>query len=135
MLENISEKVTGFTLLIFGIITILFTGFSVYQVFTAKSRPVELFHFDGIKIDIGQIIQAQLPPELAELNTPGKSMQEIIPANMVNEPLNISAHLFLMSFIGGIGFKLSKLGVLLIRPIVVKMKEKKEKTSNRAQQP
>jgi len=48
----------------------------------------------------------------------------IIPPGVLDNALNLSAHFFLMSFIGGFGYKLAMIGVNLIRPIVIKTGDK-----------
>lgn len=122
-----SEKIVGYVLLVFGVIIILFSGWNVYGVFTKRIQPVQLFGFKGIGIDMGQIISNALPKDLAPLT--GTNLQpaqktEIIPAEMLNGLLDIMAQIILMGFIGGAGYKLASLGVMLLRPVEVKMKEK-----------
>jgi len=48
----------------------------------------------------------------------------IIPPGVLDSALNLSAHFFLMTFIGGFGYKLAMIGVNLIRPIVIKTGDK-----------
>lgn len=124
-----SEKVIGYILLVFGIITIIFSGYSVYSVFTKRAKPVQLFTFKGIGLDANQLISNSLPPEAATLLKPGNK-QEIIPADLLNDSSNIFAHLLLMGFIGSVGYKIASLGVQLTRPIVVKLNTK-EATPNK----
>jgi len=47
-----------------------------------------------------------------------------IPTTTISAPLNSFAHLVLMMFIGSIGFKISSLGTMLVRPVIVKLKAK-----------
>lgn len=44
----------------------------------------------------------------------------LIPKEALSNTLNLSAHFFLMVFIGGFGYKLAMIGVNLVRPIVIK---------------
>ena len=48
----------------------------------------------------------------------------ILPSGVLDNALNLSAHFFLMAFIGGFGYKLAMIGVNLIRPIVIKTGDK-----------
>ncbi|MBU0569957.1 hypothetical protein KKB40_04215, partial [Patescibacteria group bacterium] len=48
---------------------------------------------------------------------------ELVKPELINQPLNLSAHLFLMSFLVNAGFKIASLGNQLLRPIRVKLKE------------
>lgn len=120
-----SEKIIGYVLLAMGVGIILFSAGSVYGVFTKKIQPVQLFGFGGIGVDMGQIINNALPKELAPLTGSQPTQKtEIIPAEMLNSLLNIMAEIILMGFVGGAGYKLASLGVMLLRPVEVKVKEK-----------
>ena len=127
-----TEKVFGYLLIALGILIILFSTISVFDVFTRKAKPVQLFNFKGIKFDMSQMLIASLPPETAALLPQNRNEAkgvEIIPAQLINDTSNVFAHLLLMSFIAGIGSKLANIGVLLVRPIVVKLKTKEVKES------
>ena len=103
-----SEKISGYLLLLGGLIIIFYSAFSIYQVFTKQSQPIQLFSGEGIKVEI-----------------PGsKAPSELIPADQLNEISNLTAHYLLMSFLVSIGFKISSLGVQLLRPIEVKLATK-----------
>lgn len=107
-----TEKITGYCLLVFGIFLILGSALSVYRVFTNQARPVQVFNFEPISLDLGQSL---IPIPKAQ----------IISAAMLNDTSNLAAHLFLMGFIASVGQKLASLGIQLIRPIVVKLNEQK----------
>lgn len=102
-----SEKVIGYALLIVGVIVIVFAAVSVVTVFTGHAQPVQLFNFSAMSIALA----------------PGAKPVELFSARDLNQTANITAQLFLMGFIAGIGEKLASLGVQLVRPIVVKAKE------------
>jgi len=122
-----TEKVLGYLLITFGILIILISTISVFDVFTRKTKPVQLFNFKGIKFDMSQMLIGSLPVETAKLLPQNRAQSEgveIIPAQLINDSSNVFAHLLLMSFIAGIGGRLANIGVLLIRPIVVKLKAK-----------
>lgn len=118
-----SERVTGYSLLGIGIIIMLFALVNIYLVFTSKIQPIQLFETSGISFDMKSLLP-QLP-QGASINQPSSNM-ELIPKGSINQMLNVSAHFFLMSFVMTFGFKISSLGVMLIRPVVVKLKEAKE---------
>ena len=122
--ENMSERMTGYILLVFGIIIILFSGLNVYLVFTGKIKPVAVFGLSGIQLDLGKLISNSLPTGALPPGTTLSQKEEIIPSQLINDPLNLTAHLFFMGFMGSVGYKLGSLGVMLLRPVVVKMKEK-----------
>ena len=99
-----------------------------------------LFRFQSISIDSSQLVNQTydlnmegLPPEQVALLEQVFDQQkqttsqkiEILPAEILNQTTNVFGHLILMGFIASIGYKVAGLGVLLIRPIVVKLKEDK----------
>lgn len=115
--ELVSEKIIGYLLLLTGIIIILYAVINIYQVFSGKATPIELFASDGISLDLAAIVgEGKLPSE-------GNFKTEIISPDILNTSLNIFAHIFFMGFIVNVGFKIANLGTLLIRPINVKLKE------------
>jgi len=52
--------------------------------------------------------------------------QELISSDLLNESSNLAAHLFLMGFMASIGYKIGSLGIQMLRPIVVKVREAKQ---------
>ena len=114
----INEKVIGYFLLVLGIAIILFSGFSVYTVFSKKVEPVQFFTLGTIPIELPQTGQ--------DMSKPATGMGDTlnIPMEVIADPLNSFAHLVLMMFIGGVGFKIASIGTMLIRPVVVKLKSK-----------
>lgn len=126
-MNGMSEKVVGYILLSVGILIILGSVFNVYQVFNKQASPVNLFSFPGISIDLGKVVASQLPKDVT-LPQSTAMQQEIIPAKMINESANIAAHLFLMGFIASAGYKIASLGVEMLRPIQVKVRETSEQT-------
>ncbi|EKD32307.1 MAG: hypothetical protein ACD_77C00126G0001, partial [uncultured bacterium] len=103
-----SERILGYALLTIGIVVMVLSGLSVYQVFTKKTQPVKLFNFTGINIDLAQMTANQLtnlPPEMSQFINQGSNEKsnayktEILPADLINDSSNIFAHLLLMGFI------------------------------------
>lgn len=123
-----SERIVGYSLLVVGILTILISGLSVYQVFTKKSEPVQLFNFPAVSLNLGSLLgsgegltgeqQAALQRQKSQIKP-----QEIVSANLLNDTSNLAAHMFLMGFLATIGYKISSLGIQLLRPINVRLKE------------
>ena len=120
-----NEKILGYILLAVGLVIIIFAVVSVFNVFTAKVEPVDLFKLSGVSLDLGSLIGGDLPPEAREQiqRSGGSAKSELISPDLINKPLNIFAHLTLMGFLASVGFKVASLGVMLIRPIKVKLKE------------
>jgi hypothetical protein len=122
-----SEKLVGYALLAVGLLIILGSVLNVYQVFNKQASSVNLFSFPGISIDLGKVVASQLPKDVT-LPQGTAMQQEIIPAKMLNESANIAAHLFLMGFVASAGYKIASLGVEILRPIQVKVRETSEQT-------
>ncbi len=126
--DYMGEKITGYLLLIAGLVVMFYCGYNVYQVLTRKSQPVQFFNFKGISINTNQILTGSLPPELKQYiqqdsSTSGQ-ISEIVPAQILNDSSNLFAHFMLMGFFTSIGYKIASLGVMLVRPVVVKYKLK-----------
>ena len=111
-----SEKIVGYILLFAGIIIILFSGFSVYGVFSKNIKPVQFFTIGSVPIEI------PIAGQNADKESSGGGID--LPTEAIQDPLNSFAHLALMMFIGGVGFKIASLGTMLVRPVVVKLKSK-----------
>jgi hypothetical protein len=118
MLENLPNKIIGYLLLAVGLLGIILPSYSVYQVYTKRAKPVNVFLLDSIKLDFGKFTPDA--PANAALT------QDLVPADVLNAPLNYAAHLMLMGFIASASFKIASLGIMLVRPIKVKLKEEKE---------
>jgi len=118
-----TEKIVGYILLVFGILIIVISATSVVMVFTRKAPAVKLFQFKGLSMDLGSALTAGLPAELTGSLKPTSAPTELVPPEMVNDTANVAAHLFLMGFLASIGQKIASLGVQLVRPIEVKLKE------------
>lgn len=95
-----SEKISGYTLLIFGIAVILFSTLNIYQVFTKKIPPISLFHSTAPTLDLTSL---------------GLPKQQLFSSTDVDFMSNLTAHFFLMSFILNVGSKFASLGIQLIK--------------------
>lgn len=114
-------KTAGYILLGVGIIIMLVAAFQVYTVFTGKSEPTSLFNAKGLSLDPQTLLSGMSDIPTSALSK-SKPLEVFSPKDF-NKTLNMTSHFFLMSFILGLGFKLSSLGVMLLRPVEVKMKE------------
>lgn len=124
---SMTEKLAGYILLATGVVVILLSGFNVYQVFTKKAPPVQLFSFDAISIDAMQLLGGDMTPEeraYAKAQV-GSAQLEIMSAAMINDTSNILAHVVLMGFIASVGMRLATIGTYLVRTIHVHVKEAK----------
>ena len=118
MKEFATEKIIGYFLMLVGVITILLATISVFQTFTGQTNPITPFNFDAISMDMSKLVDQALAG--ANLK------QELISSDLLNHPMNLIAHLLLMGFIVAVGYKIASLGVMLVRPIKVKLREEKQ---------
>lgn len=114
-----NEKVTGYVLLAVGILIILLSAFNIYLIFVGQTKPVQIFNFPPISLD--------LTSSLGLPTTGGKAAPtELASATMLNDTSNFFAHLFILGFFLNVGSKIGSLGIELLRPVVVKLKSKEE---------
>lgn len=111
----------GYGLLVIGIIIIVLATLSVYGVFKGKATPVNIFNFNSITINSNQLVNVEIPGAKTQ-----SSEIELLPASILNQTSNVFAHLILMGFMASIGYKIAALGVMMLRPVVVKLNEKKQ---------
>lgn len=121
-----TERASGLILILGGIVIIILAAFSVGMVFSGKSKPASLFNFPAISLDTTSLIGSDASPEAREaLKATGQAPKlELIPADILNQTSNILAHLLLMGFVAGVGYKIGSLGTMLARPVIVKLKTK-----------
>lgn len=145
-----SEKIIGYILIFTGLGLIIGAGVNIYQIVTRQTRPVQIFSFSGISINTDQLLvqeesirlenvtseQQEIINELLKEKNMNASqegqnnegaMVEILPGDVLTETSNLFAHIFLMGFLASIGSRISSIGVLMVRPIVVKLKQKETK--------
>ena len=124
-ITSMTEKIIGYALLIVGIGVMIFSGVQIYMVFTNKLQPYPLFSAVSSAFSVKDFIgNTQIDPtKISQL--PDQKI-EIISDEVLNTSLNMTAHLLLMGFLLSLGFKVASLGVMLIRPLVVKVRPKIE---------
>jgi hypothetical protein len=112
----VSEKIIGYLLLGGGIFLIVFAAVSVYWVFTDQIQPYDFVKSSSSVISIPlQLVPGAKPTQLP-LN-----IDQILP---VAKLTNTTLHIMLMGFLASVGSKLAHIGTSLVRPIVVKTREK-----------
>lgn len=118
-----TEKIVGYTLLAVGIIVLGFAGLNMIDLLTGRVRPIEFFQFQPVNVDLEGMLRGSLPPEIAAV-VAGKPTQptELLSADLLNQPANFVVHLSIMGILAGIGQKVASLGIMLVRPIHVKLK-------------
>lgn len=123
-IKMMSEKVVGYILLFAGLGIMVFAFSQIYLVFTNQAKIPRIFGPSANSTRSSSSDElSQLQNSKSLLNGQGGLPQiNLIPQDTINETLNTIAYYFLMSFVLGFGFKIASLGVMTIRPIVVKLK-------------
>ncbi|MBN1168824.1 hypothetical protein JXA63_02940 [Candidatus Woesebacteria bacterium] len=116
-----SEKISGFVLLIIGLGVMLFAVFNIYQTFTGQSEPIQLFDLkEGIGLDFSSFLVGDASPEeLEQIKSENNLKSELVSPELINEPMNLFSHFLLMGFIVNVGFKIGLLGANILRPVKV----------------
>ena len=137
-----NEKRTGYIMLGIGILIMIFASIQIVLVFTGKAVPMPLFEasqensgfdLDGLLKQIQQTSPYQVPTAgTAPQTTPTVSLMD---TNSINKALNLMVYYFIMQILLGLGYKLASLGVQLIRPIEVVMKNRSFNTEEKPKTP
>ena len=113
------ERIVGYLLLVIGLIVIAFSSFSIYQVFTRSSQPIQLFDLKALNIDASSL----LGNDTVKLNRNENLKLEIISKEDLDKTFNVIAHVILMTFFVNVGARVASLGISLIHPIKVVSKQ------------
>lgn len=131
-----SERIVGYILLGVGMLVMIFSAMQIVMVFTNKATPIEFFNSKpiltqqaksndvGFPTDGGELSKLIQNNPLAGLGGGGSSlpMPQLIDPEMINNVLNLSVYFLIMNFLLGLGFKIANLGVQLVRPIKVEVR-------------
>ena len=128
------EKTVGYSLLLVGITAIIFSVFSIYQVFSGKEKIPMIFTFESPSFSLPKADFTTPQIDLSQIEIPGIDLEQLmppatpdkksetqeikfIPDELLNTMVNISVFLLLMSFVSSSGTKLASLGIKLIKDI------------------
>ena len=142
-METKSNKITGYALLVLGLLVIFWGVYSSYGIFTAKNNVPKVFSNDdrGIveleiaddkneKVDLNEIDRSRLndPAYLKSLGTQQKGvtenliqeqianqLREIIPTEFILKLLNLSSWSMFVFILIFAGSKISVLGIKLLK--------------------
>jgi len=122
-----SEKIVGWLLMLLGLFIILGVGYNAYSTFTGNSPHITPFLFNDILISPAQLFQG----DTSQLNAEPIPLVE---AEMINKPLNLTAHIFLLGFLASLGSRIAIIGTQLVRTINVDLKQTPVLSKNNRQQ-
>jgi hypothetical protein len=120
------ERKLGYSLLVIGIILMVAAIYYVYLLFTNKVAAFEVYRPEVTNTKQQPVnIQNLLtdPQALAQMQS--NMIQQIV-EKQLNKTINLGSSIFLMYLIMLLGYRLSSLGVQLVRPINVKLRTKEE---------
>lgn len=115
-----TERKTGYILLIAGIIVMIYSAIQIIAVFTGKAKPIQVVNYKMPTATSSPTSDVMQQFQGASLPT-----NQLFDQKGLNEIINMSIYYFIMQFLMGLGYKFSSLGVSMLRPIVVKVKNKK----------
>lgn len=119
-----NDRAGGYLLLLAGLLIMFGSLIQVLLVFTGKIEPIPLFNIEAPKISLSNFLPTV--PGVPNIPTNAEKPLELIPTSAFNKTLNMSINLFLMGFVLSFGFKVASLGIMLLRPITVKVASKPE---------
>ncbi len=141
-MENKSNQIVGYVLLVLGLVVILFGIYSSYDIFTAKKEAPQVFKYNSgelIDSDLREIgdVQKEIAIDKSRLADPeyvkslegqqkavtedlvknqiGALLKDIMPQEFIIKLLNLSSwslFIFILIFAGG---KISGLGIKLLK--------------------
>ena len=107
------ERIVGYVLLALGIVVMVFAAIQIVMVFTNKANPIEFFTSESI-------IMQQVESE--DIGGGSLSIPQLIDPELLNNVLNMAVYFLIMNFLLGLGFKIANLGVQLVRPIKIEVR-------------
>ncbi len=124
-----TEKTTGYILLVIGIIIMIFATIQIILVFTGKANPIDLFQYEksstptsAADLDLNTLLM-QMQSVSAGSSNSLPSLPFLDP-EVINKSLNLLVYYLIMQFLLGLGYKFASLGTQLVRPINVVLKNR-----------
>jgi hypothetical protein len=125
------ERVVGYALLSLGILVMAVSIYFVYLLLSNHLKPFDVFQGSLMPAAKQQSVSLQdLMSNPSALTQMQSQLISQIFEKQINKTMNLGATIFLMYFIMLFGFRLSTLGVQLIRPIQVKLKTATEEAGS-----
>lgn len=116
-----TERTTGYILLVVGILVMIYSTWQIINVFTGKAKPIQVVNYEAPEQSVNT---NDILGQLQRGNSGSLPMPQLFDPDALNEIINLSIYYFIMQFLLGLGYKFSSLGVSMLRPIVVQVKNK-----------
>lgn len=117
-----TERTIGYMLLGVGILIMIYATWQIITIITGNTQP---FHIINYKAPTSSISTDKLLGQLPGSQSGSITMPELFDSNAINDIINLSIYYLVMQFLLGLGYKFSSLGVSMLRPIVVQVKNKR----------
>jgi hypothetical protein len=119
------DKSLGYGLLVIGILIMIFGMIQIALLVTTVIKPYPTFRFTEIfkntnTPQVQELLNKVQGTSGAEAAAQSAAISALNP-DVANVVLNFAVYFFFMSFIATIGYRISTLGVKMIRPAVLKM--------------
>ena len=121
-----NERTWGYILLASGVIIMTFSVISIFLVFTNRAKPITIVksplsnQAGNPNMNPANFLPSQTGG-LGQSQMPGLSL-DFLSSPIIGDLFSSLLHYFLMGFLMSFGYKLATLGVMLLRPIKVKLK-------------
>jgi hypothetical protein len=121
-----SEKLTGYILLGIGAVVMIIALIQILSIMSSSNVPVVIFKISETTSSGSNGSFNPLDPSslLDSLNSGDLSSLNLIDPKVISNLLNIIVYYLIMQFLMGFGYKIASLGVQLLRPINVNMKNR-----------
>ncbi len=115
-----ATKIFGWGLLIIGVITIGWTLYSSYNIFTGKTEALEIFKIEKEITEAPVAVQRKLPTVPAEIQEElkkivGEQLKGMLPIDAIPKMLNLIVWSMLAFILIFGGAQISNLGIKLIK--------------------
>lgn len=117
-----TERTVGYILLVVGILIMIYSTWQIITIVTGKAQPPHLIDY---KTPESSISTDGLLGKLQGSSGSAIPMPQLFDPKALNDIINLSIFYLVMQFLLGLGYKFSSLGVSMLRPIVVQVKNKR----------
>ncbi len=117
-----TERTVGYILLVVGILIMIYSTWQIITIITGKTQPPHLIDY---KSPESSISTDGLLGKLQGSSGGSMPMPQLFDTKALNDIINLSIYYLVMQFLLGLGYKFSSLGVSMLRPIVVQVKNKR----------
>jgi len=124
------ERILGYVLLVMGMLTMAFSVYFIYLTISNNITPFEVFQENETdKPQVETVSKEQLSDPRIIASMQKEIITEVLDSQ-INKTMNLGTTLVFGYFLMLFGFRISSLGVQLMRPIEVKLNASKPPTES-----